>query len=80
MLPLIVFVALFASAMARIADTGRDVLLRFFTAVKNVMFVLIGWIMAVAPIGVFALMLTMAATMGIAAAGAIGYFLLITSV
>jgi Na+/H+-dicarboxylate symporter len=78
MLPLIVFVALFASAMTRIADTGRDVLLRFFTAVKNVMFVLIGWIMAVAPIGVFALMLTMAATMGIAVAGAIGYFLLIT--
>jgi Na+/H+-dicarboxylate symporter len=78
MLPLIVFVALFASAMARIADTGRDILLRFFTAIKNVMFVLIGWIMAVAPVGVFALMLTMAATMGIAAAGAIGYFLLIT--
>jgi Na+/H+-dicarboxylate symporter len=78
MLPLIVFVALFASAMARIADTGRDVLLRFFTAVKSVMFVLIGWIMAAAPFGVFALMLTMAATMGIAAAGAIGYFLLIT--
>ncbi len=78
MLPLIVFVALFAAAMTRIADTGRDVLLRFFTAVKNVMFVLIGWIMAVAPIGVFALMLTMSATMGIAIAGAIGYFLLIT--
>ena len=78
MLPLIVFVVLFASAMARIADTGRNVLLRFFTAVKNVMFVLIGWIMAVAPLGVFALMLTMAATMGIATAGAIGYFLLVT--
>jgi len=78
MLPLIVFVALFASAMTRIADASRDVLLRFFTAVKNVMFVLIEWIMAVAPIGVFALMLTTAATMGIAAAGALGYFLLIT--
>jgi proton glutamate symport protein len=78
MLPLIVFVAMFAYAMARIPDPGRDVLLRFFTAVKNVMFVMIGWIMAAAPFGVFALMLTMAATMGIAAAGAIGYFLLIT--
>jgi len=78
MLPLVVFVALFASAMTRIADTGREFLLRFFTAVKNVMFVLIGWIMAVAPVGVFALMLTMAATMGIAAAGVIGYFLLVT--
>lgn len=66
MLPLIVFVALFAAAMTRIADTGRDVLLRFFTAVKNVMFVLIRWIMALAPVGVFALMLTMAASMGIA--------------
>ncbi len=78
MLPVIVFVALFASAMARIAHPGREFLLRFFTAVKEVMFVLIRWIMAVAPIGVFALMLTMAATMGIAAAGAIGYFLLLT--
>ena len=78
MLPLIIFVALFAAAITRITDTGRAALLSFFSAIKEVMFVLIRWVMAVAPLGVFALMLNMAATMGIAAAGAIGYFMLMT--
>ena len=78
MLPLVVFIGLFALAMARIGDTNRDALLRFFGAIKDTMFVLIGWIMAVAPFGVFALMLPLAATMGSSAAGAFGYYLLIT--
>jgi proton glutamate symport protein len=78
MLPLVVFTVLFALALARIADVQKDAVLRFFVAVKEAMFVLIGWIMAAAPIGVFALMLPLAAQMGATAAGALGYFLLIT--
>jgi proton glutamate symport protein len=78
MLPLVVFIGLFALAMAHISDSSREALLRFFGAIKDTMFVLIGWIMAMAPFGVFALMLPLAATMGSSAAGALGYFLLIT--
>jgi Na+/H+-dicarboxylate symporter len=78
MLPLVVFTVLFALALARIADVRKESVLRFFIAVKEAMFVLIGWIMAAAPIGVFALMLPLSAQMGATAAGALGYFLLIT--
>lgn len=77
MLPLIVFTAAFAFALNRIGEDGRDVILRFFGAVKDSMFVLIGWILEVAPIGVFALVLPLAARMGVAAVGAFGYFVLI---
>ncbi len=78
MLPLIVFTVLFALALARIADTQREAVLGFFVAVKDAMFVLIGWIMAAAPFGIFALVLPLAAQMGATAAGAFGYFLFFT--
>ncbi len=77
MLPLIVFTAAFAFALNRTGEDARDVILRFFAAVKDSMFVLIGWILDVAPIGVFALVLPLAARMGAAAVGAFGYFILI---
>jgi len=78
MLPLIVFTVLFALALARVADTQREAVLGFFVAVKDAMFVLIGWIMAAAPFGIFALVLPLAARMGATAAGAFGYFLFFT--
>jgi len=78
MLPLIVFTVLFALALARIADHRREAVLGFFVAIKDAMFVLIGWIMAVAPFGVFALVLPLAAGMGANVVGAFGYFVLVT--
>lgn len=77
MLPLIVFTVLFGFALTRISSDGRDVIVRFFEAVKDAMFVLIEWILAVAPIGVFALILPLAARMGASAAGALGYSVLV---
>ncbi len=43
------------------------------------MFVLIGWVMKLAPIGIFALMFPLAATLGLAAISALGAFIVITS-
>jgi len=77
MLPLIVFTVLFAFAVTRIAPEGREAIRGFFRAVRDAMFVLVGWILAVAPIGIFALILPIAARMGAAAAGAMGYAVLI---
>jgi len=76
-LQLIVFTVLFALALRRVGDAKREVLVYFFAAIKEAMFVLIGWIMAAAPFGVFALMLPLATKMGTSAAGAFGYFILI---
>ncbi len=55
MLPLVIFTILFAVALLQVAADARGSILRFFTAIKDAMFVLIGWILSIAPIGVFAL-------------------------
>jgi proton glutamate symport protein len=74
MLPLIIFTVLFALAISRTAVESRNILLAFFRGVADAIFVLIRWILELAPIGVFGLVLPLAATMGAAAAGAFGYF------
>lgn len=55
MLPLTLFFALFAVAITRIPAGQGEVLLRFFRALGNAMLVIIGWVLWLAPIGVFAL-------------------------
>lgn len=77
MLPLIIFTALFAFALTRVSGEGREAITRFFGAVKDAMFVLVEWILALAPIGVFALIFPLAARMGASAAGALGYAVLV---
>ena len=78
-LPLVIFTVLFSLASTRIGETGRNTILGFFTAIKDVMFVLIGWIMQIAPIGIFGLVFPLAASMGASAAGAIAYFLFVVA-
>ena len=77
MLPLVVFTLLFAFAITKTPEHSRQTLIGFFTALKEAMFVLIGWVMALAPIGVFALVFTLTTKMGTTFAGALGYFLLV---
>lgn len=80
MLPLIVFTLAFALAITRIAPDMRRLLVRFFQAIADAMLVLVRWIIALAPIGVFALILPAAARLGVTAAGAIGYYILVAAV
>lgn len=79
LLPLIVFTVAFAAAASRIPPELRMALVRFFEAVREAMLVLIGWILRLAPLGVFALVLPLAARMGAGVAGALGYFVLVAS-
>lgn len=79
MLPLIIFTLLFAIAAARLESTHRDALVGFFDAVAQAMLVLIRWILDLAPIGVFALALALGRNMGLAAAGAIVWYVVIHS-
>ena len=55
MLPVIVFVALFAIASTRLADEPRRLLAVLFEGLAGAMMVVIGWVLRLAPIGVFAL-------------------------
>ena len=72
MLPLVIFSLLFALASTRAAPELRQLLVRFFQGVSETMLILVRWIIALAPIGVFALTLALAARMGASALGAFG--------
>ena len=75
MLPLIVFTLLFALAIARSPTATRDALLTFFRALAAAMLIMVRWVVLLAPLGVFALMLPLAAHVGAGLAGAIGFYI-----
>jgi Na+/H+-dicarboxylate symporter len=77
MLQMILFMAVFALATTRLAPPQRDLLAGFFAAIASAMLVVIGWVMALAPVGVFALSVTVAAKSGPAAIGALAHYALI---
>jgi Na+/H+-dicarboxylate symporter len=79
MVPLIVFVALFALASTRLDDAPRLLLARFFAALAAAMMVVIGWVLMAAPIGVFALAVDVAANSGTAAIGALIHYIAMVS-
>lgn len=79
LLPLIVFTLLFALAARHIEPALRQALVDFFGAVAGAMTRLVGWVIAAAPIGIFALVVVAASRMGIALAGAMVYYVLALS-
>jgi Na+/H+-dicarboxylate symporter len=79
MLPLIVFSLLFGVALLRLDAERRRPVIGFFEGVADAMLVLVRWVLAFAPIGVFALAVPLAARMGLAAAGALVGFIVLVS-
>lgn len=80
MLPLIIFTLAFALALLRVPERQRAYVVGFFQGVFDAMLVLVRWVLALAPIGVFALALPLAARLGMSAAGAVAYYVGIVSV
>ncbi len=60
MLPLIVFSVILALAITKIEPAHRERLVGFFDAISKAMLVIVGWILRVAPIGVFFLVMPLA--------------------
>lgn len=79
MLPLIVFFVALAVAITRLEAHQRNVLLGFFEALANAMLTIIGWVLWLAPAGVFALAIGVAARSGGAAIAALGHYILVVS-
>jgi Na+/H+-dicarboxylate symporter len=79
MLPFIIFTLLFSLAAARVAKDHREAITGLFKAISEAMLVLIGWILDLAPIGVFALALSLGANMGLNTAGAILAYIILHS-
>ena len=77
MLPLVVFSVIFAMAITRLETRHKQTLVDFFEAITRTMIVVIEWILMVAPVGVFCLVVPLAARTGADLVGAMGVFLLI---
>jgi proton glutamate symport protein len=75
MVPLILFTLLLALAIARSPAPARTTLVGFFQALGDAMLTLVRWVVMVAPIGIFALVLPLAAHAGSGLVGAIGFYI-----
>jgi proton glutamate symport protein len=78
-LPLIVFTFAFAFASTQLAPEKRQTIKQFFEAIAEAMVVVIGWVLLLAPLGVFALGAVLGITAGAAAFGALAHYVLIVS-
>jgi len=78
-LPLTVFSVLFALALSGIGADRRRVVVTFFDAVGEALLVVIAWVLAIAPLGVFALAFTVGATAGGAAFAGLGHYVVVIS-
>src|ERR1019366_3056291 len=79
MLPIIVFAVAFAAALARIAPERRAGGAAGFPGPSGAVPVVVGWVLAVAPVGVFCLSVGLAVRVGTGVAGAVALYLALHS-
>ena len=75
MLPLIVFAALFGLALAKLDLEHRAPVVGFFRAIADAMLAIVRWVLLLAPIGAFALAVSLAVHLGNATASVILFYL-----
>lgn len=79
LLPLIVFTAALGFAITRLPEQKRAPLAGFFSALADALVIIIGWVLSLAPVGVFALALVVGAKVGTTAFGALAHYIVILS-
>lgn len=79
MVPLVVFALLFGFALTRIAADLRAAMVLFIEAIVQTMLVLVNWVLWLAPLGIAALAFAAGISMGAAAAGALGQYIVVAS-
>lgn len=75
MLPVVLFTLLYGFALGRAGPDTRTGQVRFFRGVSDVMMVMVRWVLAMAPLGVFALALALGFRLGVSAIGALVFFI-----
>jgi proton glutamate symport protein len=75
LLSLIVFTLVFAFALTRVEAAPRERLVGLFAAIRDAMLVVVGWVLWLAPLGVFALAFLVGARAGGAAFGALIHYM-----
>lgn len=79
LLPLILFTAVFAVALARLPAAQREPVTAFFDTIASAVLLIVGWVLALAPIGVLALAFGVGARAGTSAIGALAHYVVIVS-
>ena len=79
LLPLLVFTILLGFALTRVSAETRAPVVGFFAGLGEAMMVLVGWVIRLAPLGVFALAAPIAARMGSGVAGALLSYVLVSA-
>jgi len=79
-LPLVLFTVVFGLAATRIEPGLRETVTRGARAVSEAILVVVDWILATAPVGVFALTLGLAAQTGISVVRAVAGFLIVVAI
>ena len=78
LLPLVIFALLFSLALTQLPRPRAAPVVDFCHGVVDALRVLVKWILALAPIGVFALSLPLAVRFGVVAAGLLGFYLVLS--
>jgi Na+/H+-dicarboxylate symporter len=78
-LPLTVFAMVFAFAITRLQPDRRKLMVDLFQAIADAMIVVIGWVLVLAPLGVFCLAFGVGMETGAAAFGALAHYVAIVS-
>jgi proton glutamate symport protein len=78
-LPILLFAAFFALAVRRLPSERREPLQTVFQGLADAMLILIGWILKLIPLGVFALCLDFAFRAGVRVTGIIAYWIVLLS-
>ena len=78
-LPVLLFTVLVGLAATRLSPERRDALHRVFDAFSETMMVVVGWILKLLPLGVFALCADFAYRVGVRATGALAFFIALAS-
>jgi Na+/H+-dicarboxylate symporter len=78
-LPLFIFCILFAVALTRIDAAARGTVARVFTTIADAMLMLVRWLLVVAPVGVFAVVLPLIARTGFGGIGALTSYVVLLS-
>ncbi|ATI83075.1 dicarboxylate/amino acid:cation symporter [Sphingobium yanoikuyae] len=71
----VLFALVFGFAVTRVAEERRAALTGFLTALVDTLLIVVGWVLWLAPIGVFALALVAGSRSGLATAGALLHYI-----
>lgn len=77
MLKVVFFTTLFGLAVTRLSQEYREPVVRLFEGIAAAMLVVVGWVIALAPIGIFLLSFVMGAEGGLEVIGAVGHYFLL---